>query len=752
MVVMTRRRSKVAKEEASRGAGAKSSHAVAQGTIRRSARLQRGGDAGPSLSTEQNRPARMRASRKRAPQHPLPNRAPKRKKDAAKEKKSNGRSQVPNVEKPTPTKADRLKVEEFFSKTKGAVDPEKRFLAWEKQIKLLLRKKGGREAAYAHDTFLKRVLEGGVGPRQRICFSVEECLEASRNYVASLRELYPDLILDPYIFDEDKLKGYEKDWKSTEDMEFFKLVNRRFIVWRPSDKKRGNWDNTMEQVWGRLYDSMASTSYGAVEANSEEATEMSCLITRTKFKNGRVVKEPVEDSATLGSIMTDVCTASNTGKLYFTDGTLPNYSEKKMSIDEPGLSCAVNDGANSMLPLMLRSDRPESLLKFMKVESTGTSTFTFFLPLGGGANITAFHFETKRLRSLNCGTGDLIFQPLATEENLRKLDRIHQAIFGTFERHGQLLPIEMYLEEGIEMVTYLRDQGYAECVELPILSSHAFISHGTLFSSPPPYKVSCNDIGLRKEPLTAYFLEEIAKNEKEDMLGGEKQRQADSWMESVYLVNCDFNPASKSPWSGEISGQRKCEYPGSERDNRSQDMQTCVVRLAERLLDLVDERLKRNVVKGGPNKEQATEGLKTLLPALQDVLNGLREGPGSSGVGNREGVIYIQKLIERVEALVEVDTPLLHLLKNDGQQRMEFIEGCVARGTILPEGEQVDSLQGASDLWSMALLMHSEALKQGRGDLLLEVRRLRKAAENILENVCSDWAAMECDQEASGRG
>ena len=47
------------------------------------------------------------------------------------------------------------------------------------------------------------------------------------------------------------------------------------------------------------------------------------------------------------------------------------------------------------------------------MESTGVSSFTFFLPLGCGANLTAFHLETKRLRSLNCGSGDLIFQPLA---------------------------------------------------------------------------------------------------------------------------------------------------------------------------------------------------------------------------------------------------------------------------------------------------------------------------------------------------
>lgn len=54
-------------------------------------------------------------------------------------------------------------------------------------------------------------------------------------------------------------------------------------------------------------------------------------------------------------------------KIYFTDGTLPNYKEKGIPEDSLGISCAVNDAANSMLPPMLRSNRPDSLLHLMKV-------------------------------------------------------------------------------------------------------------------------------------------------------------------------------------------------------------------------------------------------------------------------------------------------------------------------------------------------------------------------------------------------
>lgn len=72
------------------------------------------------------------------------------------------------------------------------------------------------------------------------------------------------------------------------------------------------------------------------------------------------------------------------------------------------------------------------------MESSGIASFTFFMPLGCGANMTAFHYETKRFRSLNCGCGDLIFQPLATEENLKKFERVHAALFGRFSRSCQV--------------------------------------------------------------------------------------------------------------------------------------------------------------------------------------------------------------------------------------------------------------------------------------------------------------------------
>ena len=84
-----------------------------------------------------------------------------------------------------------------------------------------------------------------------------------------------------------------------------------------------------------------------------------------------------------------------------------------------GLSCSINDASNAMLPPPLRSNRADSLLRFMRVESTGVATWTLFAPLGPGAGLTAFHQETKQRRSFNLGSGDFIVQPLAVASHVR---------------------------------------------------------------------------------------------------------------------------------------------------------------------------------------------------------------------------------------------------------------------------------------------------------------------------------------------
>ncbi len=71
----------------------------------------------------------------------------------------------------------------------------------------------------------------------------------------------------------------------------------------------------------------------------------------------------------------------------------------------------------------------------------------------------------------------------------RQVERVHAAVLGAHERHACLLPLEMYLEEGIPLVCYVRDQGHAQMVELPEQSCHAFMSFANAQSPEPSLKV-----------------------------------------------------------------------------------------------------------------------------------------------------------------------------------------------------------------------------------------------------------------------
>jgi hypothetical protein len=58
----------------------------------------------------------------------------------------------------------------------------------------------------------------------------------------------------------------------------------------------------------------------------------------------------------------------------------------------------------------------------------------------------------------------------------RRLMRIHAAATGAHTRHGQLLPLECYLEGGVDLVLHVRDYAHATLCELCEQSMHAFIS------------------------------------------------------------------------------------------------------------------------------------------------------------------------------------------------------------------------------------------------------------------------------------
>lgn len=93
---------------------------------------------------------------------------------------------------------------------------------------------------------------------------------------------------------------------------------------------------------------------------------------------------------------------------------------------------------------------------------------------------------------------------------MRLLMRVHAAVIGAHTRHGQLLPLEVYLEAEVDLVAYPRDGPAPSLCELCEQSMHAFVSFGDVGCRPPTLKVSCNDFDLAWELESAYFLESLS--------------------------------------------------------------------------------------------------------------------------------------------------------------------------------------------------------------------------------------------------
>ena len=76
----------------------------------------------------------------------------------------------------------------------------------------------------------------------------------------------------------------------------------------------------------------------------------------------------------------------------------------------------------------------------------------------------------------------------------REVERVHAAVLGAHVRSRCMLPLEMYLEEGIPLVCYLRHQPHAELVETSEQSMHAFLSISNANAATPALKVACPNV------------------------------------------------------------------------------------------------------------------------------------------------------------------------------------------------------------------------------------------------------------------
>ncbi|KAK9807920.1 hypothetical protein WJX73_002288 [Symbiochloris irregularis] len=513
------------------------------------------------------------------------------------------------------------------------------FTAHEDRVQGLLAERATRvkgeiyaaSAVEVHKTFVNDVLRhDGSRP-----LSEEHLLQVVQRYIDMLRTVYGSLILEPHILSDQALDAYG-DPAQAEALHSFRMAQRRFIVYRSTKCDEGepltDWDKSLQSIWNRAKEHLAeptasgsAQTYAEVKA-SQDPLQFSCSLQEGAWEAGMVTKEGISDEAIPAEEIAASEAGTRPGRLYFTDGTKPNYDETGKPQWLPGLSCAVNDATNAMLPAPLRSCRGDSLLRFMRVESTGVATFTLFAPMGPATGLTAFHQETKQRRSFNCGTGDLIMQPLAVEAHVRKLERLHELLLGAHGRHSNLLPLEMYLEEDIPVVTYVRSSPHAEMVELPEQSCHAFISFATAHGTLPCIKVSCNDWCLRRELASSYLLERLVGACDRAKVGtGHPEDEADTWVESSYLPLAPSRTQHKgegyvAAWMQpcqEDSLLEQDEEPGA----RSWWMEVVLVRTCEHLLDAARGLPDADAAWAGDTitRQQASEALLDALPALRDL-------------------------------------------------------------------------------------------------------------------------------------
>ncbi|CAD7702303.1 unnamed protein product [Ostreobium quekettii] len=661
----------------------------------------------------------------------------------------------------------RLLVEEHFKASELACGQD-RYREWDQQVLRRLRARVengvgadcGAAAVKAREDFVKVVLKGeGDRGTRRQGPSEERMLKVILAYIAVLKQAYPDLVVDPYIVNTDP--------DSCADFHALRMASKRFIIYRqpnspassfptasPPDSIPGSpstsgtsravpWTYGLSRLWDTVCTEFGDTKYGDLKQGTQGIMSKACNLMTTRWECGEVLKQHVLETTTWSTAVLKGVLGSWGGRLYLTDGVLP-HDEKGAAKDAPGLVCHVNDAANGMLPEFLRSNRPDSLMHFMKVESSGTATFSFFCPLGGGCQLTAFHQETKRMRSFNCGSGDLIVQPIATEANIRRLERVHSTLFRSHKRHRYLLPLDMYLEEGIPLVLYIRNSQSAEMVELPFLSTHAFLTFTSATSQPPAYKVSCNDLCLTKEPFVAYAFEELAMIDGEThMMGGNNQLAADEWMESAYFAMWPPGRGVECAWDDELLGSTG---PPSEGDRpRDRNMRTVVVRTVQRLLDLLEGRLDTSRVAGSvPSTDEALAVLAGLLPCLLDVSQELAKGVGE------DGAQFVKDLCETAQRHVPESSPLLAFVEKGDEQCWEEMldDGMPANGSVAPQGQLDAWLDRYACCLDAELRAARSGCKKRLRERLLEVRsRLEKRMDEECLNLVSRLE--ECSKPAS---
>ncbi|DBA78805.1 hypothetical protein WJX77_001831 [Trebouxia sp. C0004] len=582
-------------------------------------------------------------------------------------------------------------------------------------------------ALIVRDTFVQVCFMAQRTDGQAGCPDIHQSAQACKDYHRMLLEVYgPTKVLSPYVLSIDAINDYNAEG-GAKDLHHFRLLQRRFIVYRPkkaagqfcsnptgpsnpsthsgqpcglaesaqaggpagrlpydadtaasaasssvivdivnshqdgdtantnpmaapSNTATADWDATLEDLWQELQNKTGKLTGKQVQDNSDVATAASCSLLEGSWQGGHCSTDPIPSRAKVGNAIRN-CLEQRAGshqRLYFLDGTFPgDLPGHFQSYEEvPGVWCGVDQKVNAMLPQPMQSSRAGNFFRHLCVESTGTASFTMFAPISPATNITPFHQETKKRRSWNCGSGDFIVQPLSTADNVRKLERVHAAVMGAHKRHGCLLPLEMYLEEDIPLVCYIRDKPYAEMVELPEQSCHCFLSFSNASADPPALKASCNDWHLDSELSSAYLLEKLVGSmAKAGVEAGSPDDGADTWVATPYamLEPCTIagplDPRCTGtwsrPWADEMKGQA-CTPEELDRQadlaHRCCGMEVLLVRAVEKMLDGVNGNLKDLCWNVHLTKADSLKALQDALPVLIDLqLRANKQSPQAVG-------------------------------------------------------------------------------------------------------------------------
>ncbi|KAL0053317.1 hypothetical protein WJX82_004176 [Trebouxia sp. C0006] len=564
-------------------------------------------------------------------------------------------------------------------------------------------------ALVVRDTFVQVCFMAQRADGEAGCPDIHQSAQACKDYHKMLLEVYgPTKVLSPYVLNIDAINDYNAEG-GAKDLHHFRLLQRRFIVYRPKkaagqlcsnptgpshpstlsgqlcgpaesaqaggpagdlqhdadtaasaasssvivdivnshqdgDTTNTNlpaapadWDATLKDLWQELQNKTGKLTGKQVQDNSDVATAASCSLLEGSWQGGHCSTEPIPSRAKVGNAIRN-CLEQRAGshqRLYFLDGTFPGNLPRHFQSyeDVPGVWCGVDQKVNAMLPQPMQSSRAGNFFRHLCVESTGTASFTMFAPISQATNITPFHQETKKRRSWNCGSGDFIVQPLSTADSVRKLERVHAAVMGAHKRHGCLLPLEMYLEEEIPLVCYIRDKPYAEMVELPEQSCHCFLSFSNASADPPALKASCNDWHLDSELSSAYLLEKLVGSmAKAGVEAGSPDDGADTWVATPYAmlepctIDGPLDPRCTGtwsrPWADEMKGQA-CTPEELDRQadvaHRCCSMEVLLVRAVEKMLDAVNSNLEDLCWNAHLTIVDGLIALQDALPVLMDL-------------------------------------------------------------------------------------------------------------------------------------